>query len=211
MSMNFHSRKLALDHPRLKRGFTLLETVVAVGLFAVIMLVTVGAMLEVTKAQTKADRIREVQDNLRFTLESMTREMRTGKSYKVFTVSGGPPGLIQSTDPGTRNGTVYDETVFVDQEPQAFCYYFDQTQHAIRKTVTLDPTGPCHTAYPNAPRITSPNISIDNLSFLLIGGQGGPTDGQPRMTILIDAHSTDPNLATVMHIQTTVTQRLRDN
>jgi len=64
-----------------KRGYTLVELIVAVGLFAIIMTLASGAyivMIDITRqAQDKATGI----NNLSFALETMTRNIRTGTNY----------------------------------------------------------------------------------------------------------------------------------
>jgi prepilin-type N-terminal cleavage/methylation domain-containing protein len=63
------------------RGYTLIELIIAVGLFAVVMTLASGAyiiMIDLTRqAQNKATGI----DNLSFALETMTRNIRTGTNY----------------------------------------------------------------------------------------------------------------------------------
>jgi len=63
------------------RGYTLIELIVAVGLFAIIMTIASGAyivMIDLTRhSQNKAVGI----DNLSFALETMTRTIRTGTNY----------------------------------------------------------------------------------------------------------------------------------
>src|SRR3990167_9895129 len=65
-----------------RRGFTLLEMFVALGVFSVIMVIAFGIAISMNNAQFKASRIQIVQDDLRFALESMTKEMRTGTNFQ---------------------------------------------------------------------------------------------------------------------------------
>ena len=58
--------------------------------------------------------------------------------------------------------------------------------------------------------VTDDAIAVEQLVFYVIGNALGPSDGQPRITIALRASSADPILATTFRIQTTVTQRLRD-
>ncbi|MHB1163406.1 MAG: prepilin-type N-terminal cleavage/methylation domain-containing protein [Minisyncoccota bacterium] len=63
------------------RGYTLIELIVAVGLFALVMLLASGAYLVVIGVSRQAQGISTGIDNLSFALESMTRDIRTGSQY----------------------------------------------------------------------------------------------------------------------------------
>jgi prepilin-type N-terminal cleavage/methylation domain-containing protein len=65
-----------------RKGFTLIEMLVAVGLFSVVMLVSVSAILSIIGNNKKAQGINNVVNNLNFAIESMVRDMKTGYLYK---------------------------------------------------------------------------------------------------------------------------------
>lgn len=67
--------------PGTKEGFTLIEFLVAVGVFTVVMLISVGALLTMIDASRKTQSLESVVNNLNFALEGMTRNMRTGSNY----------------------------------------------------------------------------------------------------------------------------------
>lgn len=64
-----------------KKGFTLLEMIVAVAVFSVAAILGVSSYLALTGAQKKALTLQTIQDNLRFSIESMARDVRTGSFY----------------------------------------------------------------------------------------------------------------------------------
>ena len=64
-----------------KRGYTLVELIVAVGLFAFIMMLASGAYLVMIGINRQVQGIATGIDNLAFALETMTRTVRTGTSY----------------------------------------------------------------------------------------------------------------------------------
>lgn len=66
---------------RFGAGYTLVELIVAVGLFAFVMLLASGAYLIVIGANRQTQGIATGIDNLAFALETMTRTIRTGKDY----------------------------------------------------------------------------------------------------------------------------------
>lgn len=82
--------------PRLQQsgsltGFTLVEIMVAVGLFAVIMLLASGAYLMMIALNQQAQNITTGIDNLSFALETMTRNIRTGSQYSCGGLGGDCP------------------------------------------------------------------------------------------------------------------------
>ncbi len=71
-----------------KGGFTLVEMLVAVGLFSIVMVVAVSAILSVISNNKKSQGINNVVNNLNFSIESMVRDMKTGYLYKCPAVNG---------------------------------------------------------------------------------------------------------------------------
>ena len=64
-----------------REGFTLIEMIVAVAIFAVVITISLGSFLNISDIQKKAMAFRAVNDNLNFAVEIMAREMRTGTGY----------------------------------------------------------------------------------------------------------------------------------
>ncbi len=62
-------------------GFTLIEVMVSVSIFAIILTVGIGSLLTINNAYRKSQSERAVIDNLNFALESMSREIRIGTQY----------------------------------------------------------------------------------------------------------------------------------
>ena len=62
-------------------GFTLLEMIVAVGVFALLTSLSVGSLLMLTGTQKKAASLQSIQDNLRFALEAISKDIRFGDQY----------------------------------------------------------------------------------------------------------------------------------
>ena len=166
-----------------RRGFTLLEVIISMGIFFVVVIIAIGAVLSINRAHIKASNLQAIQDNLRFTLEFITKEIRSGKSYAVIS-----PTQISFTDSGGN---------FV-----SYCLLGE----AIHRLTAI---GACD-ASPPAP-LTGDDIIVEQLKFLLIdtASEGGVDAVQPRMTIAIKARTKNPRLATSFNLETTVTQRQR--
>lgn len=74
------------------RGYTLIELIVAVGVFALVMVLASGAYLVMIGANRSAQSTATGIDNLSFALEIMTRSIRTGNSYNCGGIGDCPAG-----------------------------------------------------------------------------------------------------------------------
>ncbi len=185
---------------RFQAGFTLLEMIIAINIFVAALMVMGGIMVAATSAQRKVTEFRRVQDNARFALEYLSKEIRTGKEMAPLTFGGAPctgwcPRIRFCNDRGERI------EYFIDSNINVFV-----RSHA---TIGINCFGSL-----SSPRInlTSDEISVNSVLFNLIGEIPGPSDGQPRVTIVFRAASVSGivKVRTDMNFQTTVVQRLRE-
>ncbi len=63
------------------KGFTLVEMMVSLSIFAIVMTISVGTLLIMIDVNAKAQALYSSGTNLSFALDSMTREIRTGYHY----------------------------------------------------------------------------------------------------------------------------------
>lgn len=182
------------EFPR-REGFTLLEMIISTGIFAVLVVSAIGITLEVSNAQIKAANIQVIQDNIRFSLELITKEMRTGSAYALTTKCGAPGS----------------EVSFLTSFGEPRTYFLDTTGGNIMRSTQNITTADCANTDKVAP-LTSEEIVVDGLFFTLRGAAPGPVDGQPSTTITLQVRSRSAKYLTEssMNLQTTVTQRLRD-
>jgi len=82
MSKDKHNSRLSVEN---KRGFTLIEMMVAISLFAIVMTVSVGALLSLVDANRKAQAMQSVMNNLNIALDGMVRNIRMGTAYHCGT------------------------------------------------------------------------------------------------------------------------------
>lgn len=188
--VNFHK---FLD----KQGFTLLEMMISTGIFAVLVVSTIGVTLDVSNSQIKASNSQTTQDNIRFTLELITKEMRTGSLYAL----------------STKCAASGSEISFLTSLHEPRTYYLDPATKTIMRA-TQSVTGADCTNPDKFSPLTSEEITIDRLSFILRGADAGlgRSDGQPLVIINLKVRSKSPKLflESSVDLQTTITQRLRD-
>ena len=165
-----------------------MEMIISIGIFSVLVVASIGVTLGVSNAQIKASNIQVTQDNIRFSLELIAKEMRTGSQYRLSSVCTPNPG---------------EEISFTTAGAESRIYYL-QGDRIMR----LKNTGVCESAQP----LMADEVGVERLRFIVSGTAPGPGDGQPRVTISMGVRSKslkDP-LESRMNLETTVVQRLRD-
>jgi len=68
-------------HNNKESGLTLIELIVAIGIFGLVVSMAFGVFGLALTSQRRIIALRNVEDNIRFTVESMAREARTGKNF----------------------------------------------------------------------------------------------------------------------------------
>lgn len=171
-----------------RSGFTLIEMIVSVGLFAIVMLVAMGAYLSLINLDRKARATNDLVTNLTFAVDTMERSLRTGSSYQC---NGGtncwPSGASKLS--------------FVDDQGRTVTYLV-KTDNTIGECIG----GSCTAS--NAKSLTDPRITIQSLMFYVRGVGTGDTL-QPRVTFLMKGTLT-PDAITgpiTFTIQSTASQR----
>jgi prepilin-type N-terminal cleavage/methylation domain-containing protein len=185
-----HNKKIT----KRNRGFTLVEIMVAVTIFSVVMVISMGSIIGVFNANYKSKSLRSVMDNLNLTLESMTRTIRFGTNYHCGT-------SVPTTSPldcggaGNSNLTV-------------------RAQNGAQTTYFLSGGRIMRTVGSNTYAMTSPDVTITTLTFWVYGSapySGGTNLLQPQVIIVISGYvGTKTNTRSYFTLQTTISQRVLD-
>ncbi len=142
------------------RGFTLIEMIVSVGIFAVVMLAATSAYFTLISLDRRARATNEVVNNLSFAVDAMVRGIRTGTNFKCV-ASGG------NDTSGTCNCFSYTDTGLA----QTVSYHLQANQTIGREL------GGATCLDANSFAITDPAITIlpGGLVFY-VRGYGGPVN-----------------------------------
>lgn len=167
-------------------GFTLIESLVAVGLFSVISSIAVGGFALALNTQRNISGLVAANNNVSLALEQMAREIRTGFSFCV----GETVSLC-----GLSAGTI----AFINDRRETVVYGL--SSGAIEKKVGSG-------AFE---KITGNNVEVKYLVFNLRGQ--APDDGLvPLITISIGVGSREANISGIVtRLQTTVSSRVLDS
>jgi prepilin-type N-terminal cleavage/methylation domain-containing protein len=149
---------------KMKRGgYTLVELVIAVGLFSVVMLLATGAYLMMIGINQQTQGVATGINSLSFALETMTRNIRTGGSYSC--------GI--ALDLGDCSS---GETSFSFKNENGATITYSLTSSAIQQRIeTVVST------------LTDPSsVTISSLKFYVTGTGTPPSDlKQARVTIVV--------------------------
>jgi prepilin-type N-terminal cleavage/methylation domain-containing protein len=202
---NFYSTK--------KRGFTLIETMIAMAIFIFVVTIGMGALLNVSLIHEKSQDMRSVMDNLSFIMEDMSRNLRTGYNYHCGNISGAE--TLQNCTPPNGGGVASSVIFFKpatiassDANPfdlwgyeivldaNGTTYDIDKTTNGGQSWVSLNPEA----------------IQIDptHSGFSVVGTlpPSGSNNQQPFVTIRLVGTVTYQGVSNSFSIQTSVSQRL---
>jgi prepilin-type N-terminal cleavage/methylation domain-containing protein len=181
----------------MKKGFTLIEIMVAVSIFLVVMSISMGSVLGIFEVNRKSHSLKTVMSNLNLAVESMAREIRFGKNYHCCTdgACSGDLAVVRNCPLGSTGMS------FLSSSDVQIVYRL--TNGVIEKST--DGGG---TYIP----VTSPEVVIEDLSFYVLGAGGISVNTlQPKALVKIKGRVGDPNRgASNFTLQTLVSQRPLD-
>lgn len=193
----------ARSHRRPTAGFTLIEMIVSVALFAVVMVIAGATLLSLVYANRKAQALQSVINNLNVSLDGMVRNIREGDNYRCGGESASygdctaGSSIIYFTPFGSSN----------DDQPQ------DDWAYAYDSNGTYCGTGRICENQRNQGwvPITSSEVQIQSLVFYVVGtlpaSQGGTQ--QPKVIFTLKGQAgAQASTVSTFDIQATAVQRV---
>lgn len=191
-----------------QKGFTLIELIVAVAIFSIVMTLALGALLSMSESDRRAQALKSVINNLNFSLDSMSRTIRTGTTYNCDVA--GLNLSVPLTTPDDCTSPAASSFAFRSAGGQNVAYQLETSNASLCGQAT-GAVG-CITrsvaggAY--AP-LTSPEVRVTRLDFYVIGAESANI--QPKVTIIMSGTVSVSGVASSdFTLQTSVTQRLYD-
>lgn len=180
-----------------KEGFTLVELLIAVGLFTVIAFIAIGAILSVFDAHKRAQSSKTVIDNLNLSLEDMVRMIRFGTTYNCDPLNPSyPPSQVHDCD-DLYAGSPIMSIQFPGMGPIMYQWNNNAIERSDDGGATFAP-------------ITAPDVVIEHLSFR-VSGTSEIDIHQPYVVISVGGYvGNKPTRQSRFWISTTVSQRQLD-
>ncbi len=216
------------------KGFTLVEMVVSLGIFALVAVIAIGALLKIVDANKKAHSLQTTINDLNFALDAMTRELRVGSGYfcssgKVVDMSNSQVNsrvpnscsLITGATAGSGLGAGFNgwTIIFTSSKVNAgspawsprYAYYFDGSQLWKAEQVTVNDA--TFTYYPVISNNSNKVETVINFTAALstIEVETGSSAAQPLVRFhFVGTAGAKERTKTAFDIQTMISQRLPD-
>ncbi len=181
-------------------GFTLVEMMVSLALFTIVSTVTVGALLSLIGGNQRLVKQQTLTSSAIFSLDNMTREIRTGNYYYCGSNSiSRPAGTVLDC----ANGDT--EMSFIESSARStsggrVAYYF--SRNSLYRKIGTDPEE----------KILPDDVRLTTDSRFYVTGTPTLTNGgnveQPTVTVIMVIEGTEETAE--ITLQTTITQRSLD-
>ncbi|TAJ15444.1 prepilin-type N-terminal cleavage/methylation domain-containing protein [Patescibacteria group bacterium] len=205
----FTAVKVIKRRSHYERGFTLIEMMVSVSIFAMVMMVGVGALLSLVATNHRAQAINSVMNNLNAALENMSRSIRVGTLYNCVTSAAVPPPppvaseISNPRDCASGGGRLLAfESSQGDPNDSSDQVVYRLNGKQIERSLKSGANG-------TWVAITAPEVSIDTFDFYVIGSTQGDSL-QPRVLMRIKGSAKVPGGTTTFTVQASVVQRVLD-
>lgn len=188
-----------------KKGFTIIEMMIAIALFLVIVIYGMQSLLNASLVHKKTQDVRSILDSLTFTLDDMSKNLRVGSNYHCIEddidfnnldepkscESGSGISFMPADISGSSTWVylIYDGHIYKNTQPSSG---FDITEYI---------------------QLTPEEVTIENISGFSVLGAESPIDGdnqQPLVIIKLIGTINRNNVSTPFSIETAVSQRLID-
>lgn len=188
-------------------GFTILETMIAVSLFIVVVMVGMNALLNTNVINQKSQSLRSIMDNLSFIMEDMSKNLRTGYHYQCF--RRGVDTTLSSGTLGSPRSCADGWALSFEPAGGSTASNADQVAYSLSGGKIFKSIDGITTAMI---QLTPDEVVINSISSFSVLGAEPPAGNkqQPLVTIRLIGTITVKNVVTPFYLQTSVSQRFID-
>ncbi len=198
-----------------RRGFTLAEILVAVGLFSVVVTIAIGSLFSVINANRKSQALQSVMSNLNFALDQMSRDIRVGTQYHCGTGDYSHAQDCATGDPNVHLADLPNSSAtfeFISRTGDREFYTWEGgtggSKGRLRRRIDLYSAGTFDEGA--LVNVTAPEITIEYMNFYVNGTEESGSDEQPRVLITISGYAGQGQERSNFNIQTTISARILD-
>ena len=201
---------LKKNYHKHNRGFTLVELIVALGLFSIVSTISIGSLITLMDNNRQLRDDQAVITNVGFAFDMMTRDIRQGVDYHCASAEdfADQNSIVVTQDCEDGRGIANLHGVsfrppetLIDGSNLRVAYYYDRDLETVMRRV--GGSGP--------ERIVSDTLTVVDADFVVTDTSddfiGDGNDRQPTVTIFLEVRAEDGN---EYRLQSTVTQRLLD-
>ena len=195
------------------KGFTIIETMIAVSLFLVVVTLGLGTLLNANLLHKKSDNMRSIMDGLSFVVDDISTNLRTGYHYHCFVTGDIIPAVSSPTVSTPKScasgwGIAFEPANGVQSNNDDQWVYYINAGKMFKAT-----QGPYSAT--NFVQMTPNEVVIDSNSSFAVLGADPPSaasndKNQPLVFIRIIGKIVTNNVTTPFSLQTSVSQRLLD-
>jgi prepilin-type N-terminal cleavage/methylation domain-containing protein len=193
------------------KGFTLIEMMMAIAVFSIVMVMAMGALLNVIDSNNKARSIKTAINNISFALEGISKDMRMGTDYAC---GGDGSTAEQDCTDGVDTISFKSSKTTGGVDPYVYYQYVkDSDIGRIESCISTTGTGSCTGTY--SP-LTSSELILDSVKFYVLGVTNSKVVAgirtQPRVIIVIKGTAGNKNKVktqTTFDLQTGISQTSR--
>jgi prepilin-type N-terminal cleavage/methylation domain-containing protein len=189
----------------MKKGFTLIEFLVAMGIFSLISGSVAGFFVSSLRAQRKALASQELLDNTSFLLEYIGRALRMAKKDKTGSCLGGAFSGYNFINVGSDSAIRFLNSGSICQQ-----FEYNIVKKQLYEKVSSNES---YLNFDSARPLSPSDFQINSIQFKLYGEKQSETPMlQPKVKIFLEIETKAPNPAfrSKIRIQTTISQRNLD-
>ena len=191
--MNYELRIKKSDN----NGYTLIETMISIAIFLIIVVAGMGALLNANLLHNKSKDMRSIIDSLSFTMDDISRNLRTGYNYHCIPSGGG--GTFSTPLSGQNCVGI----AFTISGGSAVWAYEVTNQGTIQKS-----TDGGNTWVQMTPSEVTINTSANYYAFSVFGAEPPPADTQqPFVNIHLVGTILYQKVSSPFSLQTSISQR----
>lgn len=194
-----------------KKGFSLLEMLVAIGIFMTIVTIAISALISIIGANKRAQAIKNTIDTVNFVIESMSRDIRSGTDYNcLLNNPSSMDCLLGNSEFQYKNSSGEVVTYIFNNPDDQSDILTSNNNFDYESEILIRKIGN------NEDILISKDsgVNLDNMKFYVIGSdnENKPIGERTQPRVIITASGkieTKEGTSSSFNLQTTISQRYR--